>query len=270
MVLEGDNVLQIEQTKTNENSKSFYIPVCQSHTMGEIKNYMSTTQTKIVNIAIPNNIDLINETCVICGEKAVVWVKVSEWITDKFVFYNRYSRFKGFVPKVEKIITKEEEFIHQLTTYLGLKTAIGHDLAVSFLKKEKNQLGRKLLDELGLNLNEMNFRIKRIKYLKTDGNGGLIFQPLKEIGDGKVDIPLSDIDIGDNMADMETPKEKDAKTLLRERRISIYGVRRILKDVGFEEEVLPNNVYRLVNGKTSVVLYLHENKVEINGQTFTK
>ncbi len=257
-----------------EETKSFYIPVCQSHTMGEIKNYMTSTQTKIVNIAIPNNIDMINETCVICGEKAIAWVKVNEWITDKFALYNRYSRFKGFVPKVERILTKEDEFIHQLTTYLGLKGLIGHDLALSLLKKEKNQLGRKLLDELGLNLNEMNFRIKRIRYLKSDGDGGLIFQPLKGIDDGKVDIPLSDIDIGDNMADENEPakqvKEKDEKTLLRERRISIYGVRRILKDVGFEEEVLPDNVYRLVNGKTTVVLHLHENKVEINGQTFAK
>ncbi|MGC8699235.1 MAG: hypothetical protein ACP5RE_03570 [Candidatus Acidifodinimicrobium sp.] len=264
-----------EQINANENVKGFYIPICQSHALSDIRDYVISNQTKIINVAIPDDVEHINEKCVICGEKAVIWVKVNEWNTSKFAHYNQYSRFKGFVPKVERMLTKEDEFMHQLTTYLGLKDLIGHDLALSFLKEEKNQLQRKLLENLELNLNEMNFRIKRIKYLKSDGNGGLIFQPMKSIGDDKVDIPLSDIDIrGEKMAEeKEEVKEttaKDTKTLLRERRISIYGVRRILKDVGFEEEVLPGNVYRLVNGKTSVVLYLHENKVEINGQAFSK
>jgi len=262
----------------NTNNKGFYIPICLDHSISEIKNLLDGT---ILTMAIPD-MD-VGKKCVLCDKDASIFVKIVDWKVSKILQYNNYSRFKSFIPRVEKILENNPKFISQLTTYLGLKDIIGHDLAVKFLEKEKNQLSQELIDELGLKVNEMNFRIKRIKYLKLDKDGSIKFVPLKPIGfdknfDNKCQIRHEDIDIEVEKMEPEenmekngvVEKTKDQKTLLRERRINIYGVRRILKDAGFEEEILPNNVYKLTNGSTTLVFYLNENKVEINGKTFTK
>ena len=262
----------------NTNNKGFYIPTCLDHSISEIKNLLDGT---ILTMAIPD-MD-VGKKCVLCDKDASIFVKIVDWKVSKILQYNNYSRFKSFIPRVEKILENNPKFISQLTTYLGLKDIIGHDLAVKFLEKEKNQLSQELIDELGLKLNEMNFRIKRIKYLKLDKDGSIKFVPLKPIDvdknfDNKCQIRHEDIDIEVEKMEPEenmekngvVEKTKDQKTLLRERRINIYGVRRILKDAGFEEEILPNNVYKLTNGSTTLVFYLNENKVEINGKTFTK
>jgi len=263
------------------NNKGFYIPICLDHSISEIKNLLDGT---ILTMAIPDTD--AGKKCVLCDKDASIFVKIVDWKVSKILQYNNYSRFKSFIPRVEKILENNPKFISQLTTYLGLKDVIGHDLAVKFLEREKNQLSQELIDELGLKVNEMNFRIKRIKYLKLDKDGSIKFVPLKPVGvnknfDSKGQIPLSDIDIEvekmepeENMEKEETVEQtgkvKDQKTLLRERRISIYGARRLLKEVGFKEEILPSNVYKLTNGSTILVFYLNENKVEINGKTFTK
>jgi len=264
------------------NSRCFYIPVCLDHSISEIKNLLNGT---ILTMAIPDM--NVGKKCALCDKDASIFVKIVDWKVQKIIQYNNYSRFKNFIPRVEKILEKNPKFISQLTTYLGLKDIIGHDLAVKFLEREKNQLSQELIDELGLKVNEMNFRIRRIKYLKLDKDGSIKFLPLKPVGvdrnfDGKGQIPLSDIDIEvkkmkpeeENTEKEETTEQpgkvKDQKTLLRERRISIYGARRLLKEVGFKEEILPNNVYKLTNGTTTLVFYLNENKVEVNGKTFTK
>jgi len=263
------------------DNKGFYIPVCLDHSMSEIKNLIDGT---ILTMAIPDA--NVVKKCALCDKDASIFIKIVDWKVQKIMQYNNYSRFKNFIPRVEKILENNDKFISQLTTYLGLKDVIGHDLAVKFLEKEKNQLSQELIDELGLKVNEMNFRIKRIKYLKLDKDGSIKFVPLKPFGvnknlDSKGQIPLSDIDIEvekmepeENIEKEETTEQptkvKDQKTLLRERRISIYGARRLLKEVGFKEEILPNNVYKLTNGTTTLVFYLNENKVEINGKAFTK
>jgi hypothetical protein len=262
------------------NNKGFYVPVCLDHSMSEIRNLLNGT---VLTMAIPDT--NVERKCALCDKDASIFIKIVDWKVQKIVQYNNYSRFKSFVPRVEKILENNPKFINQLTTYLGLKDVIGHDLAVKFLEREKNQLSQELIDELGLKVNEMNFRIKRIKYLKLDKDGSIKFVPLKPFGvnknfDSKGQIPLSDIDIEvekmepeENMEKetAEQPgKAKDQKTLLRERRISIYGARRLLKEVGFKEEILPNNVYKLTNGTTTLVFYLNENKVEVNGKAFTK
>jgi len=264
------------------NSKGFYIPVCLDHSISEIKNLSNGT---ILTIAIPDM--NVEKKCILCGKDASIFVKISDWKVQKIMRYNNYSRFKSFIPRVEKSLERNPKFISQLTTYLGLKDIIGHNLTVKFLEKEKNQMSQELIDELGLKLNEMNFRIKRIKYLKLDKDGSIKFLPLKPVGvdknfDSKGQIRHEDIDIEvrkmepeeENVEKEETTEQpekvKDQKTLLRERRISIYGARRILKDVGFEEEILPNNVYKLTNGTTTLVFHLMENKIEVNNKTFAK
>ena len=266
------------------NSKGFYIPVCLDHSISEIKNLLNGT---ILTMAIPDT--NIEKKCVLCSKEASFFIKVVDWKVQKLMQYNNYSRFKSFIPRVEKSLERNPKFISQLTTYLGLKDIIGHNLTVKFLEKEKNQMSQELIDELGLKLNEMNFRIKRIKYLKLDKDGSIKFLPLKPVGvdknfDSKGQIRHEDIDIEvrkmepeeENVEKEETTEQqqsekvKDQKTLLRERRISIYGARRILKDVGFKEEILPNNIYKLTNGTTTLVFHLMENKIEVNNKTFTK
>lgn len=277
-------MMQEESFNKNEevtNNKGFYVPICLNHSISEIKSLLDGT---ILTMAIPDT--NVERKCTLCDEDASIFIKVVDWKVQKIVQYNNYSRFKSFIPRVEKFLENNPEFMSQLTTYLGLKDVIGHDLTIKFLGRERNHLSQELIDELGLKVNEMNFRIRRIKYLKLDKDGSIKFVPLKPIGDdknsdSKGQIPLGDIDIeGEKMEPEENVekeemneqggKVKDQKTLLRERRISIYGARRLLKEVGFKEEILPNNVYKLTNGTTTLVFYLNENKVEVNGKTFTK
>lgn len=346
-----------ESVNDSSNVEELFIPICGSHSIGELINHAywlgnSPVREKVTEIAVPDNLSKLGGVrCKVlgCTNEAISWLKVTDWFVEKI---NNYSRFHGFVPKVNRILEKDDSYIRQVTTYLGLKTFLNHNETLHFLKNEKNNLARKVSEDLDLNLNEMNFRIKRLKYMKFDGSS-LVFQPKKNvevvkfelpvskgeivsdiqnvgvntpvddfnrmivssssaivcscggryiphnrdkhfksekhimwqaksetgehnvnIGRQKVDILASDILIGDkNMVD-ENPEvteapTKDDKTLLRERRISIYGVRRILKGVGFSEEVLADNVYKLTSGKTVVTLFLKENKVEIDGKTFT-